>query len=269
MTGERLGRRRRVSGSRGVSLAVSEVGEPDARGLVVAHGVGSSARFVLETLGGPVVAAGLRLVAYDLRGHGGSTPVRDPAGHAFERHLEDLHAVVVACGARFVGGVSLGGHVAVGYAARGGDVDGVVACLPAWTGRAVPGEGPHAAVAAEVEAVGIGALLERFAADDVMVPWLRRVLIRDWSVHDRESLRAALIALDGALAPTDAELGALGMPLGVVGWPDDPGHPLDVARHWAERAPQGRLVQTTLEAMEDDPTALGLAAVHALRGACD
>lgn len=261
----RPGRRARtVVGSEGVRLAVVEVGAPDAPPIVVAHGVGSSARFVVDAFAAPVLAAGWRLVTYDLRGHGGSTPVRDPAGHGFARQVEDLHAVVEAVEARLVGGVSLGGHAAVGYAARGGHVEGVVACLPAWTGRAVPGEGPHAAVAAEVAAVGVGALVDRFRTDTVMQPWLRRVLIRDWSVQDPESLGAALTALDGALAPTDAELAALPVPLGVVGWPGDPGHPLDVARAWAERAPRGRLVETTLAAMEGDRTALGRAAVRAL-----
>lgn len=255
---------RTVTGGGGVPLAVVEVGPADAPPMVVAHGVGSSARFVVDAFGAPVVGAGLRLVAYDLRGHGESGVVRDPADHAFERQVEDVHAVAEAVGARLVGGVSLGGHAAVGYAARGGDVDAVVACLPAWTGRAVPGEGPHAAVAAEVAEVGVGALIERFRSDTVMQPWLRRVLVRDWSVHDAASLRAALIALDGALAPTDAELAALPVPLGVVGWPGDPGHPLDVARAWADRAPRGVLVETSLAAMEDDPTVLGRATVRAL-----
>lgn len=258
---------RTVAGTGGVPLAVVEVGPSDAPPLVIAHGVGSSARFVVAAFGAPVVGAGYRLVTYDLRGHGGSGPVRHPARHALERQVEDLHAVVEVVGARLVGGVSLGGHAAVGYGARGGDVDAVVACLPAWTGRAIPGEGPHAAVAAEVSAVGVGAMVERFRADTVMQPWLRRVLIRDWSVHDPGSLRAALIALDGALAPTDAELSGLAVPLGVIGWPDDPGHPLDVARSWAARAPRGRLVETTLGAMEEDPTALGRAAVRALHDA--
>ena len=257
-------RRHRVTASPEVDLQVMELGPPGAEALVVAHGVGSSARFVLETFGAPVIASGRRLVAYDLRGHGDSTPVREPAGHAFERHLEDLHAVVGASGARLVGGVSLGGHVAAGYAARGGAVQGVVACLPAWTGRAVPGEGPHAAVAAEVATLGIAELVERFERDDAMVPWLRNVLIRDWAASDPDSLRAALVALDGALAPSDVELSDLQAPLGVVGWADDPGHPLEVARSWAGRAPRGVLVETSLTAMEEDGTALGAAAVAAL-----
>lgn len=267
MTAARGTRRHRVAASEAVSLEVTEVGPPGAPALVLAHGIGSSARFVLEAFGGPVAAAGLRLVAYDLRGHGGSTPVRDPTGHGFERHLEDLHAVVSATGARLAGGVSLGGHIAVGYAARRGDVDAIVACLPAWTGRAVPGEGPHAAVAAEVAALGVATLVERFRADTDMLPWLRRALVRDWSRHDAGSLEAALVALDAGLAPTDADLGALPVPLGVVGWPDDPGHPLDVARSWAERAPRGHLVETNLAAMEDDLATLGRAAIEALRAA--
>lgn len=256
-----------VHGADGVTLAVVEVGPADAPALALAHGVGSSGRFLLESFATPVLAAGWRLVAYDLRGHGASAPVRDPAGHTLDRHVEDLHAVVEAVGARLVGGVSLGGHAAVGYVARGGDVDAVLACLPAWTGQAAPGEGPHAAVAAEVRELGIPALVARFRADTAMAPWLRRVLVRDWPTHDAASLVAALVALDGALAPSDAELAALTVPLAVVGWPDDPGHPLDTARRWVERAPRAHLSEITLTAMDGDLTALGRAAVAVLTAA--
>lgn len=248
-----------------VPLEVTAVGAAEDPAVVIAHGVGSSARFVVDTFARPLVAAGLRLVSYDLRGHGRSGRVTDPADHGLDRHLGDLHAVVGAVGARLVGGVSLGGHVAVAYAARGGAVDGVVACLPAWSGRAVPGEGPHAAVAADVARRGIGALRDGFGRDPALRPWLREVLSRDWAASDADSLTAALLALDGALAPTEAELRALPVPLAVVAWPDDPGHPLAVAEDWVAWAPRGHLERTTLAAMDEDPQALGQAAVAALR----
>ncbi len=189
----------------------------------------------------------------------------DPAGHAHDRLVADVAALARATGVEVVGGVSRGAHAAVGAVADGLAVRAVVACLPAWSGRAVPGEGPHAAVAAEVRTAGIAAMIERLREDHAMVPWLREVLVRDWSRHDPESLAAALLALDGGAAPTGAEVAALRAPLAVVGWPDDPGHPLAVARDWASTAPRGVLRTTSLAAVQRDRTALGRAAVAALR----
>ncbi len=138
-----------------------------------------------------------------------------------------------------IGGVSLGGQAAVGAAAAQVPCDAVLACLPAWSGRAVPGEGPHAAVAAEVASVGVAGMLARFRADTTMVPWLREVLLRDWAAHDPASLAAALTALDGGQAPTGTELADLPVPLAVVGWPDDPGHPLAGRRGLGCHRPAG------------------------------
>lgn len=253
----------RVAGD-GVELSVHVDGPDDAPPLVVAHGVGSSSRFVRESFAGPVTAAGFRLVSYDLRGHGASTPLPDPVDHALDHHVADLDAVVMATGARVVGGVSLGGHVAVAWAADGGAAAAVLACLPAWTGRAVPGEGPHAVVAEEVGAIGVVGMLARFRADRTMAPWLREVLLRDWAAHDAASLEAALTALDGGLAPTEAELRSLGAPLALVAWPDDPGHPIATAREWAAWAPRAALEVIDLRDLERDRRALGGAAVRAL-----
>lgn len=241
----------------GVELCVKALGAPEAPGLLLAHGVGSSARYLREAFAVPVCAAGWRLVVYDLRGHGASTRVTDPAGHALDRHVADLDAVAAATGAEVVGGVSLGGHVATAWAARGGRPRAVVACLPAWTGRAVPGDGPHAAMAAEVAEVGVDGMLARLRADTSVPAWLRATLLEDWPSHDRASLEAALISLDGGLAPTAAELQALPCPLGVVGWQGDPGHPAAVAHEWVMHAPHAALRATTVTAPDRDPHALG------------
>lgn len=248
----------------GIRLATGSHGDPDAPVFLLLHGVGSSSRFLEEAFAGPVVTAGWRLVTVDLRGHGGSSPVRDPAGHGHARHVADVGALAERFAPTVVGGVSLGGHAAVGAAVAGLSCRAVLACLPAWSGRAVPGEGPHAAVADEVRRVGVPAMVERFRRDTEMLPWLREVLVRDWTSHDATSLAAALQALDGGLAPTTAELGTLPTPLGLVAWPDDPGHPLDVARSWARTAPHAHLQQLTLQDMEVERSALGRAAVAAL-----
>jgi pimeloyl-ACP methyl ester carboxylesterase len=253
----------RVATSDGGHLHVTAHG-PAGPSVLLLHGVGSSRRFLSEAFGAPLAAAGWRLLAADLRGHGRASPRHDPADHALDRHVGDVVALVDHLRPDVVGGVSLGGHAAVAAAVAGLPCRAVVACLPAWSGRAVPGSGPHAAVAAEVARVGVDGMLARFADDTTMVPWLREVLRRDWAAHDRASLVAALTALDGGQAPTGVEVAGLRVPLAVVGWPDDPGHPLAVAEDWARTAPRGALATTTLHEVQEDRTALGGAAVAAL-----
>ena len=247
-----------------VDLHLTASGPPDAPAILLLHGVGSSSRFLEEAFGAPVRDAGWRLLAADLRGHGRSAPLFDPADHVFDRHVDDVLAIIRVLEPDVVGGVSLGGHAAVGAVAAGAPCRAALACLPAWSGRAVPGEGPHAVVAQEVAEVGVTGMLARFDGDREMVPWLREVLLRDWASHDPASLTAALVALDGGQAPTSGEVGALSTPLAVVGPPDDRGHALAIAEDWAATAPRGALATTTLADVEHDRTALGRAAIAAL-----
>lgn len=248
-----------------VTLVVHDAGDPALPPAVIAHGVGSSPRFIREAFAAPLAALGCRLVAYDLRGHGASTPLTDPADHRFELQVDDLTVVARHVGASLIGGVSLGGHAAAAVAAGGHvDLDGLIVCLPAWTGRARAGEGPHALVAAEIRSVGVDAMLRRVRTDDTVVPWLRELLDRDWRTHPADSLAAALISLDGGDAPTGDGLSRIEVPTGVVGWPDDPGHPLEVALAWTAAMRNAELVTMSLDGMADGKTAMGAAAVRAL-----
>lgn len=254
----------RIASAGGVTLVALDHGPPELPPAVIAHGVGSSPRFIREAFAAPLAAAGYRLVAYHLRGHGDSTPLPDPADHDLDRHVADLDAVAAAVGARLVGGVSLGAHIAATWAADREDLDGVLLCLPAWTGRATPGVGPHAAVADTVRRGGLTALVATVRQDPSLPDWLRDLLLRDWATHPADSLVAALIALDGGQAPDAETLRRIRVPAGVVGWPEDPGHPLEVARAWAEQLPRAALRCTSLDAVGAGRTALGAAAVRAL-----
>lgn len=264
-----LERRGRVVEVAGGWLSAVEIGPADAPAWVLAHGVGSSARFLAAAFATPVLRAGYRLVVYDLRGHGASAPARRRRDHHLDVHAADLAAVVasVAGPVEVVGGVSLGAHAAVRAVTTGTPSGAVLACLPAWIGLAALGHGPHAATAARITAEGIGPTIAELRADHGLAPWLRATLVADYPRHDPASLEAALRALDGAEAPSIEELRGLATPLAVIGWPDDPGHPLAVARRWRDLAPRSALATVTIASLEGQLCRLGQAAVVTVRSA--
>ena len=262
-----------VTGPGGASpvtrLAVVEIGPAHAPAWLLAPGAGSSAHVVAGAFAGPVCAAGGRLVTYDLRGHGASGPAPDPADHHLDVVTGDLAAVAASTGGdiEVVGGISLGGHAAVRAVAAGllaVRPSAVLACLPAFAEPVPAGHGVHAAIAATAVAHGVEGLLDGARQADGLPRWLRTAVLRDQARHDPASLVAALWALDGADAPTDAERRELGLPLGVVGWPDDPGHPLPVAERWAASAGRAALVTITMAALEAGLERLGLAGRDAI-----
>ncbi|MEX1178134.1 MAG: alpha/beta fold hydrolase [Nitriliruptor sp.] len=240
---------------------MAEIGDPADPGVVLAHGVGSSARFVAAACAAPLRAAGYRLVTYDARGHGASTPCPAVADHDLDTHAADLAAVVAVAGPVVaVGGISLGGHAALRC---GLDLPTVV-CLPAWIGRATAGHGPHALVADEVRRVGIPTIVDRLRDDPAVPRWLRETLVTDYGRHDEASLAAALTALDGAAGPSEGEVAALQRALAVVAWREDPGHPFAVAEHLVALAPRASLTELAIDDLEASLTRLGDAVVTAL-----
>ena len=125
---------RRLQANR-IGLHVAEIqpagpvgGEP--RTAVLVHGLGgdSMASWYL-TLAGPLAEAGMRVLLYDLRGHGRSD--RPARGYAFDNFVDDLDALLEqweVTGPVHLFGNSFGGTVAFGYAARHPDrVAGIVA----------------------------------------------------------------------------------------------------------------------------------------------
>jgi pimeloyl-ACP methyl ester carboxylesterase len=91
------GRPLRITSADGTELYAEAFGPDDAHTVVLAHGWTEQL-----ALWGPVIerlrAEGLRVVAYDLRGHGRSRPAAD-RDYALERFGEDLEAVLAAAGA--------------------------------------------------------------------------------------------------------------------------------------------------------------------------
>jgi pimeloyl-ACP methyl ester carboxylesterase len=91
------GRPLRVTSADGTELYAEAFGPDDGETVVLAHGWTEQISFW-----GPVIGclreAGLRVVAYDLRGHGRSGAASE-GDYALERFGEDLEAVLIAAGA--------------------------------------------------------------------------------------------------------------------------------------------------------------------------
>ncbi|TWB51028.1 alpha/beta fold hydrolase [Nitrospirillum viridazoti] len=203
-----------VTAADGTMLAVAEGGVPEGRPILFLHGFGQSHRAFRAQFGGPL-AGEFRLLALDLRGHGGSGRPEAPAAYGDGPHWGgDVMAVRHALGLAGVilvgwsyGGAVLADHVAA-YGAEG--ISGAVfagAC-PRLGKAAAPYLGPaakahfppilsddlaaqEAGARALAQALGEREEVEAAVADTLSVPLAaRRAMMR------RQMDGAALAAFD-------------------------------------------------------------------------
>lgn len=101
----------RFKGFGGVMLEAQLSGDEHDPAILLVHGAGQT-REVWDTVAEGLVQAGRRVIALDLRGHGGSEWPAD-ARYDLDAHVEDLRAVLGQLGARpVVVAATLGGWVA-------------------------------------------------------------------------------------------------------------------------------------------------------------
>ncbi len=114
----------RSSASDGVNLAVFETGNPKGRPVIFIHGFAQSHDSWVKQMEAPELQRGLRLISFDLRGHGDSDkPLVKEAYHDPERWGRDLQSVIRATGAERPSLVawSYGGRVLNDYLSVFGD----------------------------------------------------------------------------------------------------------------------------------------------------
>ncbi|WP_253853836.1 alpha/beta fold hydrolase [Prauserella alba] len=224
----------------------------------VLPGTGSDEVFARAVFAPALTAAGLAVTA--------PRPVAGPA--LVGESLAALDAAAAAAnGPILVGGVSLGAQLAVEWALRNGSrCAGVLAVLPAWAGP--PGNAPGAVAArASADLIDRDGLDRALAiSTDGVPPWLAAELTRSWRRHG-DGLAAGLRAAAAHPAPDLDTLARCRVPVGISACTDDPVHPIELARGWAEALPLASLRQMSLDAFGADPAAAGRASVAAWREA--
>ncbi|EIV91570.1 alpha/beta fold hydrolase [Frankia sp. QA3] len=232
---------------RGAELAYTDAGAGPLA--VYAHGLTQSR--ASETASGlfdwaPVVAAGRRLVRYDARGHGQSTGEAIPAQYAWPQLADDLLALLdQLAGAAPVAGIgsSMGTATLLHAAVRApGRFDRLVLTAPptAWASREAQA-GLYRQGADLVETRGPGLFAELAAS--APVPAVFADLPGYPPAPDvSEKLFPSVLrgAADSDLPP-EAALATIDVPVLILAWAGDPGHPLSTAERLAALIDGARL----------------------------
>jgi pimeloyl-ACP methyl ester carboxylesterase len=191
-----------------VELAYLDEGEGDP--IVLVHGFASNkeVNWVLPGWVATLTRAGRRVIAFDNRGHGGSTKLYDPALYHSRLMADDIRAVLDHLGlARAdVMGYSMGARNAAFLAlAHSEQVRSVV--LGGLGIRLVDGVGLPESIAIALEAPSV---------DDVTEPQGRMFRIfADQTKSDRKALAACIRGSRQSLSPADAARIAVPMLIGV------------------------------------------------------
>ena len=237
----------------GVDLSVSDDGEGPA--VVLLHGLTATRRYVV--MGSTALQrSGHRVITYDARGHGRSSPAPEPGAYGYEAMGLDLEAVLDGAGVEraVLAGASMGAHTLLWMALnRPSRVGGVFVITPAYTTAAQadePGRLAHwDALSDGLRTGGIDGFLA--AQGELRIPerWRDTVLtvIRQRLGQHQHPAAVAdalrVVPRSHPFAGVDA-LAALSVPAVVVASDDDadPEHPRAVGEAYAAAIPHARLV---------------------------
>jgi pimeloyl-ACP methyl ester carboxylesterase len=235
--------------SEGARLAADDSGPSGAMPIVVTHGLTSTRRHVL-TGSDLLEQAGMRVVAFDTRGHGESSPADDPRAYTYPELTRDLECVMDDRGIEraVLLGVSIGAHTALRFALASPDrVAALVVVTPGFDPDRFldPDElAYHRRMAAALRK-GIDAFAEAYPVPDDMRPTrvaATRAMIRMRAEdHHHPQALADMIDVIGLTAPFESlgDLAAIEAPALVVATEDrwDPDHPYALAERYAAALP--------------------------------
>ncbi len=236
----------------GVRLAIQDDGE--GAPIVLLHGLTATRRYVVMG-SSALVRAGYRVVAYDARGHGRSSPAEAPAAYGYSDLGADLIAVLDGLGLEraVLAGASMGAHTALWLALQAPErVGGVVVITPAYE----PGADDDPARLARWDALaeglrsgGVEGFVEAYgepAVPERLRETVLKVIRQRLSLHEHPWAVADALQAVPRSQPFDAvaDLSGISVPVAVVASGDeaDPGHPQRLGEAYAAAMPNAQLV---------------------------
>jgi pimeloyl-ACP methyl ester carboxylesterase len=233
----------------GVQLACEQSGEGVP--VVLLHGLTASRRYVV--MGSKALErSGHRVVAYDARGHGRSSPAD---AYTYEEMGRDLEAVMDALELprAVLAGASMGAHTLLWLALNAPErVAGLVVITPAYDPDT--NDDPRRlarwdALAEGLRRGGVEGFLEAYGEPRVPQAWRENVIkvIRQrLSLHEHPGAVADALGAVPRSRPFGhlEELGVIEVPVAVVASADeaDPGHPQEIGEAYARAIPGAQLV---------------------------
>lgn len=235
-----------------VSLAAEDAG--DGPRVVLLHGLTATRRYVV--MGSRALErGGHRVIAYDARGHGRSSPAPQPRAYGYEELGADLLAMLDELGVEraVLAGASMGAHTALSLALRKPQrVGGLVVITPGYdpdtfddAGRLVRWD----ALADGLRDGGVEGFIAASGEPRVAPAWrdtVLKVIRQRMAQHEHPGAVADALQVVPRSRPFGSlqELGAIAVPTVVVASADepDPEHPEALGRAYAEAIPGARFV---------------------------
>jgi len=221
---------------------------------VLLHGLTATRRYVV--MGSRTLEReGYRVVAYDARGHGGSSAAPDPLAYDYERLALDLGAVLDTLGLEraVLAGASMGAHTAVRFALLHPErVAGLGLITPSFDPDLPLSEPVIAgwdALAQGLREGGVEGFVDAYDFSEVPAEWrdtVEKVVRQRLAGHEHPEAVADALEVVPRSRPFEdlGELASIQAPTVVVASRDeaDPGHPLAVGEGYARTIPQAKLV---------------------------
>ena len=223
----------------------------DGAPIVLLHGLSATRRNVVQG-SRHLLKRGYRLIAYDARGHGASSPAQS---YDYADLVDDLEAVLAQLEIErpALVGSSMGAATAMAFALEHPErVAALVQITPAYTGYARTGDvdgDTWETLASALERGGVEAFVDAAQPDGVPQKWsdvAREATRQRMERHaNPEAVAAALREVPRSVAWKGLEpLEHLHVPVLIVGSRDeaDSLHPLGVAQEYERKLPQAELV---------------------------
>jgi 3-oxoadipate enol-lactonase len=222
--------------------------------VVLLHGLTATHRYVV--MGSrSLERSGHRVVTYDARGHGRSSPAPDPMAYGYDALTDDLEAVLdrLEIDRAILAGASMGAHTLLALALRAPErIGGLVVITPAYDGHNVDDEARLArwdALAEGLRSGGVDGFLEAYGRPEVtpdFEPTVLKVIRQRLSHHQHPEAVADALQVVPRARPFGelSELRRIAVPAAVVASGDeaDPEHPQAVGEAYADAIPGAELI---------------------------